>query len=202
MVNTVLLTGGPGAGKTTALKYILDRREDFARNNINLIPISETATRLIEFHGCRMNSLKEFQTAVLTQQMNLEKIIKSACNNPNNKMDTLILCDRGTLDGFCFCPTDMFLSILSTAGISDRELLNGYDYIFHLISPARECPEFYTLSTNKSRIETVDEAKEADFINERIYGKHSNYIQIHNDLGVPGKYERLYQMLLNINKEK
>ena len=147
----VVLTGGPGAGKTAILELI---RQSFCEH-VKVLP--EAAT--IVFGGgfpreddasCK----RAAQRAIFYVQRELESAGDS--HNP-----TIVLCDRGTLDGLAYWPgsADEFCSSLST---TVGEQLARYDAVIHLRTPALEHGYNHQ---NPLRTESVDAAAEVD---ERI----------------------------------
>ncbi len=115
----IVITGGPGGGKTTALDLI--QRE--YKHEVKVVP--EAATMLFE-HGLHRETefqkVKLIQSAIYRMQLNLEDSFHAL--NP----DRLLLCDRGTLDGLAYWPNSeesFFKSIQST---SDAEIAR-YDAV-------------------------------------------------------------------------
>ena len=92
----IVLTGGPCAGKTTALKAIKNHLEE---QNIKYITIPETATELILNKMLpNSNYTYEFQTMVLKRQYAKEKeAINYAQKMYEQEEKVVILCDRGIL---------------------------------------------------------------------------------------------------------
>jgi predicted ATPase len=121
----VVLTGGPGAGKTALLELI---RQSFC-SHVKVLP--EAAG--VVFGGgfpreddpdCR----RAAQRAIFYVQRELESTGDS--HNP-----AIVLCDRGTVDGLAYWPgaLEEFWSSLGTT--LDRELAR-YDAVIHLRTPA------------------------------------------------------------------
>jgi len=91
----IVLTGGPGGGKTTAADMF--RREIGQR----VIVVPEAATILFQggFPRSRHpNAVRLAQTTIFELQRNLEDV--QASLYPNR----LLLCDRGTVDGAAYWP--------------------------------------------------------------------------------------------------
>lgn len=91
----VVVTGGPGGGKTTALD--LFRRE--LGNKIAVVP--EAATVLFSGGIPRSDDeqmVKIIQKTIFQLQENLEEIHKKQFP------DRLLVCDRGSLDGLAYWP--------------------------------------------------------------------------------------------------
>ena len=120
----VVLTGGPGAGKTATLEMI---RQSFC-THVRVLP--EAAT--IVFGGgfprtAIGDSLKAVQRAIFYVQRELEALALS--ENP-----AIILCDRGTVDGAAYWPgpDDFWASV----GTIRAEQLAHYQTVIHLRTPS------------------------------------------------------------------
>ena len=121
----VVLTGGPGAGKTALLELI---RQSFC-SHVKVLPESAS----IVFGGgfpreddpaCR----RAAQRAIFYVQRELE--IAGDSHNP-----AIVLCDRGTIDGLAYWPgpSEEFWSSLGTTLEAE---LGRYDAVIHLRTPA------------------------------------------------------------------
>jgi predicted ATPase len=145
----VVLTGGPGAGKTAVLELV---RQYFC-THIHVLP--EAAG--IVFGGGFPRGAKEIQRraaqrAIFHVQRELEV---AADADPA----ALIVCDRGTVDGYAYWPGEDYWSSLGTT--RDREL-ERYHTVIHLRPPPAS--QGYN-HDNPLRIESAAEAMQLD---ERI----------------------------------
>ena len=119
----IVLTGGPGAGKSAVLELV---RRSFCEH---LLMVPEAAS--VVFGGgfpredgpaCR----RAAQQAIFHVQHALEAC--AAAHHP-----AVLLCDRGTVDGVAYWPgPDTFWTAMHTS--RDRELAR-YDVVIHLRSP-------------------------------------------------------------------
>jgi hypothetical protein len=93
----IVVTGGPGGGKTTALD--LFQRE--LKTAVKIVP--EAATMLFG-HGLDREAGKGdgklLQRSIYRMQISLEGIFRDFYS------DRLLICDRGTLDGLAYWPDD------------------------------------------------------------------------------------------------
>ena len=122
----IVLTGGPGGGKTTAAD--LFRREIGER----VVIVPESATLLFSggFPRCAEKSgILAAQHAIFHVQRNLEDVQSSLYP------DRILLCDRGTVDGAAYWPgaPDEFFATLGTT--LERELAR-YDGVIFFESAA------------------------------------------------------------------
>lgn len=149
----VALTGGPCAGKTTLLSRL---RECGAIGGCKLLFVPEAATILVGRGFVIGQDVRDFQTRVMLLQRELEDaaIVEARASGE----PSVIVCDRGMLDGAGYCPPEMFAQIMDDVGVDTQELADRYDLALHLVSAAVEAPEAYTTGNNEARIETLDEA--------------------------------------------
>lgn len=156
----IVITGGPCAGKTTALKYI---REAFEQRGYTPIFCPETATELISGGvapwTCTTNV--EYQHCQLGLQHAKEQIFWEAANHmPPEKM--VIIFDRGFLDNKVYMTDEEFTGLLKEMSFSEDKTRNWYDGVFHLETAAKGDADAYTLSNNGARYETATQACELD----------------------------------------
>lgn len=144
----IVLTGGPGAGKTALLELI---RQSFC-SHVRVLP--EAASIVFGGGFPREDDLlcrRAAQRAIFHVQRELESTGDS--HNP-----AIVLCDRGTVDGIAYWPgpVDEFWSSVGTT--LERELAR-YDAVVHLRTPA---PEHGYNHQNPLRTESAAIAAEVD----------------------------------------
>ncbi len=159
-IRRVVLTGGPGGGKTTAAD--LFRRELGER----VVVVPEAATILFSGGFPRPidgEGRRAVQTAIFHVQRNLEDV-QSACFP-----DRLLLCDRGTLDGAAYWPTtpDDFLRELGTSWAAE---LGRYDAVVFFESAA--VGGLGIEGGNRARVEGLKEAAALDARLREVWGRH------------------------------
>ena len=156
-ITKIVLTGGPCAGKTTALVKVI---EHFSSLGYKVFTIPEVPTMFTQAGMDYLTRNKVFfyegEKATLEVQMSLEdKFIRmaEACTEP-----CLIVCDRGTMDISAYMTSTMWEDITRAVGTSTLELRQRYDAVLHLVSAADGAEQYYTTSNNASRNEPADEA--------------------------------------------
>ncbi|MCH2058258.1 MAG: ATP-binding protein [Thalassotalea sp.] len=159
----IVLTGGPGGGKTTAIDLI---RREFA-GKLAIVP--ESATMIFSGGIERAENddvLRAQQTAIFNLQKNLEDIQRATFP------DCVILCDRGSLDGLSYWPgseEDFFKSINS-----DLETeLNRYDAVIFFETAAKSGESIR--SNNPIRNESEQAAIELDDKLQAVWSRHPNF---------------------------
>lgn len=157
----IVLTGGPGAGKTATLELI---RQAFC-SHVHVLPESAS----IVYGGGFPRSgapaiLRASQRAIFHVQRELE----ATADGTN---DAIVLCDRGTIDGLAYWPSSD--DMLAAVGTSLHAELARYHAVIHLRTPV----EGYD-SSNPLRIETVVEAAAVDSRIAVVWAGHPRRFEI------------------------
>lgn len=149
----VVLTGGPGAGKTAVLEVI---RRNFGER-VDVLP--EAASILFKGGFPRNGDeahRRAAQRAIFYVQRELERMAQDGGSH------SVGLCDRGTIDGLAYWPGEP-ASFWSELGTTYERELARYHAVIHLRTPpARNY-------THKNPMRT-ENASEAAAIDERILG--------------------------------
>jgi len=159
----IVLTGGPGGGKTTALDLI---RREFAGQ---IASVPEAATMIFSGGISRTDNPIEItsqQIAIFNLQKNLEDIQRAM--HP----DCLILCDRGSLDGLAYWPgteEDFFNKMRSSL----ENEIGRYDAVIFFETAAKSGQAIK--SNNPIRNESEQKAIELDKKLQRIWSRHPNF---------------------------
>lgn len=193
-IHKIVLTGGPCAGKTTARSWI---QNSFERLGYRVLFIPEAYTELdcggISSGAFRCNL--DFQLPQFWLQLENEKVYERSAR----LMDTdkvLIVCDRGTIDNKPYMTEDEFDQILRQLGMTEEEMRNSYDAVFHMVTAANGAAEFYTLSNNQARTESPQEAIVLDDRLIEAWKGHP-YLRIIDNSGSSFE-EKLQQLLCEI----
>jgi broad-specificity NMP kinase len=144
----IVLTGGPGAGKTAVLELM---RQSFCKH-VKVLP---EAASIVFGGGFPREEDAECKRAAQRAIFYVQRELEYAGDSHN---PTIVLCDRGTLDGLAYWPgsVDEFLSSLGT---TLAEQLARYDAVIHLRTPAEE--QGYN-KQNPLRTESAAVAAEVD----------------------------------------
>ena len=158
----VVLTGGPGAGKTAVLELL--RRTMCDR--VHVLPESAGIVFGGGFpRGSSVAAKCAAQRAIFYVQRELEQTGLAA--DP-----VMVLCDRGTIDGLAYWPgeADFFESVGTTL---DAQLAR-YHAVIHLRTPPADA---YT-HANPLRIESATEAQVIDARIARAWARHPRRFEI------------------------
>ena len=142
-VSKIVLTGGPGAGKTTVLRRLQQNLEE---KGYKVIIVSETARELaeagIELGGSDDYILK-IQELILKRQLEKERTIEEFAKDAYMQ-DVVILHDRGAIDNKAYLKSDDdFDDILMKTNENEINICDNYDMVINLKSTANLGKEFY-----------------------------------------------------------
>ena len=159
-ISRIVLTGGPCAGKTTALSWI---KNAFTKKGWNVLIVPETATELITGGVAPWTCADNAHYQVFQMRLQLEKeriFLDAAAGMPDEKI--LIVCDRGALDNKAYMDALEFSAVLRELHLHEVELRDSYDAVFHLVTAAKGAEAFYTTDNNAARRESVADAAALD----------------------------------------
>jgi predicted ATPase len=160
----IVLTGGPGGGKTTAAD--LFRRE--IGEKVVIVP--ETATMLFSGGFPRVGEPRAraaTQQAIFHAQVALEDV--QGALYPGR----VLLCDRGTIDGAAFWPEQAPQSFFDTMDTTLDEQLARYDAVIFFESAA--VGDISIEGGNPTRTESNAEARELDMRLRELWSEHANF---------------------------
>ena len=190
-ITKIVLTGGPCAGKTTALNRIQGYFSKAPRN-YKVVIVPETATELITGgitpEHCRSNL--DYQRCQMQLQLEKERIFEqgAACLDFDK---ILLVYDRGAMDNKAYMDEETFRTILKESSISETELRDHYDAVFHLVTAAKGAVEYYTRANNEARSEQLSEAAALDDRTLDAWTGHPHFRVIDNSTDFEDKLQRL-----------
>ena len=201
-IKKIVLTGGPCAGKTTALVKITEYFSGFGYKVFNVPEVPTiystagwnylTPNRDLYYQGER--AILETQLALEDQFMRLAEV----CTKP-----VLIVCDRGTMDISAYIKPEEWEEITRMAGTSPNELHERYDAVLHLVSAADGAEQYYTTATNATRYEQANEeglriARELDKKVIKAWTGHPHLRVINNHDDFENKLNRVLNEIAKV----
>jgi len=193
----IVLTGGPCAGKTTALVKII---EHFSSLGYKVFIIPEVPTL---FSQAGMDYLTdnhaffyEGEKATLEMQLALEDKFTRIAETITTP--TIIVCDRGTMDISAYMKPEMWNEITAGVGTCSEKLRARYDAVLHLVSAADGAEQFYTTANNAERTEGLELAREVDKKVIQAWSEHPHIRVINNHENFDTKINRVIQEISNI----
>ena len=164
-VYTIAFTGGPCAGKTTAISYCAEKLKELG---YPAICVSEAATLIFSSGGVlNMETYTpyqgiEFQKNLMKLQMSLEDIFTKIVQI-NTNQTCFVLCDRGLMDGSAYLSPEQWDVLLNELGLYEQDIKDyRYDLVIHLTTAADGAEAFYHVDNNKARSEDVQAAIDLD----------------------------------------
>lgn len=184
-IPVVVLTGGPCAGKTTALERIVGY---FSDRGYKVFTIPEVPTI---FTASGMNYLTnntdfffEGEKATLEMQIALEDkflgMAKTIKQHP-----AIVVCDRGTIDISTYLKDEQWNELMQILHLDTESLRNRYDGVVHLTTAAKGMEQYYTTENNAQRLEahTEEGMRVARMLDDKVleaWKSHPVHIVINN----------------------
>lgn len=191
LVHRVAITGGPCAGKTTALAEVSERLRS---RGFGVYVVPEAATLLFtggaSFAGLNEEQLLNFQVELLRTQIALEDSFTSVARASNKPC--FVLCDRGACDGRAYMTDALWHRMLAENNWDMVQLRDArYELVVHLVSAADGARDFYSLESNKVRSETAEVAIELDRKTQKAWVGHPHLRIVDNRTGFREKINRV-----------
>jgi predicted ATPase len=156
----IVLTGGPGAGKTAVLEVARMHLPPF----VEVLP---EAASIVFRGGFPRRSTpagrRAAQRTIFRVQQQLEQLAV------DEGRARIVLCDRGTLDSLAYWPDDPN-DLLSDMGTTLAEELARYASVIHLRPPTLQ--QGFENKRNPLRLESAAEAAEIDVRIEHAWAEH------------------------------
>ena len=207
----LVLTGGPCAGKSSALARLIVK---LTQIGYKVIIVPEAATELIN-NGISIGPAGidpvTFQKTIMKLQLLREHVYEEAARQMAQD-NIVLICDRGAIDNQAYCSKGEFAEVVasmsnpqslkavvdvlsqSVASISD-----SYNAVFHMKTAADGAESYYTLENNEARSESPELARELDIKTMDAWTGHSRITIIDNSTDFDTKLNRLtegvYQFL-------
>lgn len=142
----------------------------------------------------------DFQHEVLIEQLHREEILaRQAERLIKSGKKVITLLDRWLMDWGAYVPRTDFYQILWQHNLNPDEVLrNRYDGVVHMVSAADGAPDFYTTTNNKARTETIEQAKEKDYLTQHAWNGTDKLRIIKNRATFEEKLQETVQAIANI----
>lgn len=188
----IALTGGPCAGKSSALKYVV---KEATQRGFDVYIAPETAT-LIFNSGVMFDPEESFilalQQSIMTMQLEMERALTRIAATTGRP--SILILDRGLLDGKGYIDQPGWNKVLSLvdqndtrAVVTEEYLLNRYDGVIHMMTAAQGAEDFYKMGHTTDddgrpvfRKETILEARELDVQMRGCWRNHHRHIVVDN----------------------
>ena len=201
-IKRIVLTGGPCAGKTTALVRII---EHFSNLGFKVFTVPEVPTMYSQGGWSYLTPnpklYYEGELAILQTQLALEDSfmrLAETCTKPS-----FVVCDRGTLDISAYISPEMWQELCDKCNASTNQLRSRYDAVLHLVSAADGAEQYYTTATNATRYEQANEeglriARDLDKKVNKAWTGHPHLRVINNHDDFDAKLNRVIMEISNV----
>lgn len=202
----IVLTGGPCAGKTSALSYL---RTKLSGLGYRVLTVPESATFYIQngisdiSHIATQYSdrFAEIQAVVVQTQLDWRRHYHYLAEKVFSDETCIILYDRGPMDTAAYVGCERFMAMMRDHGWTHAELRDSYDAVIHLVTAADGAPSHYTSANNSARYEDVPAAIRADRATMKAWAGHPHLRIIDNSTDFDGKMRRLLEQIVSVLKD-
>lgn len=172
----IVLSGGPCGGKTASLNFL---RTELEKIGFDVFIVNEAAKSVMDEGFDRSKSTYEFQRAIAIKQLEKEAELEHASKHSKRPV---IICDRGLMDSRVYLNDEDFDRIKRFLNMSEVELRDRYDAVFHMDSTSNSQNAKY--KTECTRIESRDEALRLNERSLRAWcgNPHYRFIPVCNTL--------------------
>lgn len=161
-IKRIVLTGGPCAGKTTALARII---QYFTYRGYAVYAQPEAATLFnqagVNFLTDDKNLFFETEKQLLSFQLHTEDCFLKMAEKAGKP--AIVVYDRGVMDIAAYMSKEMWQALLDEMELNEVDVRDRrYDAVLHLCTAAKGAEEFYTCANNSSRTEGIELAAKLD----------------------------------------
>lgn len=178
-VTRIAITGGPCAGKSSALAYLT---KQLKQHGFDVYVAPELATILC-LGGTSWTEDETYRIEYLTAQCLLQLQMESTFTRiaAATGRPSVLICDRGVFDNKSFLKDEVWAKVLKGLGEqSEWAILRQYDGVVHMVTAAQGAEAYYKhgwtvddLGKNVFRRETAEEAREQDKLLMAAWRGHS-----------------------------
>ncbi len=198
----VVLTGGPCAGKTTAVNKVL--RQAIAIPKCKVFVAQEAADHLkkgnINFFSAGRG--QTFQRLIINHQLAAELAALIAAiffKLLHPDWSVFVLCDRSIMDGQAyFKVASEFDEILKDFNLTVKDVYARSDMVVYLRSAAIGAEHAYTTSDGTMRDESIEEAALLDRKVYKAWCKHKNFVEVDNSFNFNEKLEYAISKIFSV----
>ena len=189
-IRKIVLTGGPCAGKTTALRAL---QKAFSAKGYRVLIVSETASDLLCGGISPFNMDNITFQYIVTSTMRFKESMMKLAADPVDEENVLIVCDRAQMDNTAYMTDEQTEKLMERMHTTRVEMRDYYDAVFHLETSAKGDAEAYqkNFACNAARYESIAEAIETDKLIMRGWVGHPHLRIIPSIPDFDAKIDRL-----------
>jgi CYTH domain-containing protein/predicted ATPase len=190
----IVLTGGPAAGKTTALARLAAKLSDWG---FRVLLAPEVATIVISgglqdigaIAGSDQPRFVAIEGELLLFQRALRERYRALAEAIGDER-TVIIYDRGEMDVQAYLGRETFSALSEELRLTTADMRDSYDGVIHMVSSAVGAPQAYTTANNVARRETIDEAAALDAVTLAAWVGHPHLRIIDNTTNFDAKIRK------------
>lgn len=186
----IVLTGGPCAGKTTALAKIVEKFSDMG---YLVFVLPEAATLMhqagVNFLTTDRSYYYNAEKALLKFQIEMENTFVQLLKS--QEKPGLLICDRGVMDIAAYLDTESWQALTDELSYSNVKLRDErYDAVIHMVTAANGAEQFYSRENNVARTESVEQAIFIDNRLIQVWTGHPHLRIVGNEYGFEHKINK------------
>lgn len=196
-IKSIVLSGGPCSGKSKGIDFLKQYLVDLG---YKVVVIPELATEirqngLIHTEGVITNV--DFQRAIFQLQLFKENLYKDIMSKYEDPSRMILLLDRGLLDAKIFLDKCDFEKLIMEYGLTEEDILNRYDAVFHMQSTAIMGDNYYNNISNQFRLSNLESAIIQEEKSIEVWKAHHNFQIIGFEINFDDKVKKLKKSVLN-----
>jgi predicted ATPase len=161
----VVLTGGPGAGKTAVLEVV---NRSFCQH----VAVLPEAASIVFGGGFPRRDTAAMRRAAQCAIFHIQRELEDGAREERSA--GVVLCDRGLIDGLAYWPDDPEI-FWRRVGMTLEEALSRYAAVIHLATPAESSGYDHR---NPLRIETASQALALDARIRDVWARHPRRVVV------------------------
>lgn len=199
-ITEIVLTGGPCAGKSTALTYLATH---LSARGVRVLQVPEVATLFISgglnditdiAQGDPELFIKLEHSMIKMQGDFRRRFLEIAAEFPG---PTVILYDRAQTDAAAYIGEPQFNEIRAHLGLSLADVRDSYNTVLFLRTAADGAEAAYTTANNAARSETPEQARAIDKRTLQAWVGHPHLWIVENETDFQAKLERTLEIALH-----
>lgn len=194
----IVLTGGPCAGKTTALAKV---NEYFSSLGYQVYCLPEIPTIFGKSGANLTTENKDYffaiEQGILEMQLALENSFVSLATKQNKP--SIIICDRGVMDISAYLNKKIWKKLIDEANLSEIQLRDAsYNAVIHMTTAAKGAEQFYTTENNNQRSESLEQARILDDKLINAWTGHPHLRIVENNSSFEEKINKVISEISNV----
>lgn len=196
-IKRIVLTGGPCAGKTTALVKIM---EHFSSLGYKVFTLPEVPTIFLQAGMDYLTKNEAWFFEGEADTLKTQLLIEDSFMRMAKTIDgpVLIVCDRGTMDISSYLTAGQWDKITALCGVDPAELPGRYDAVLHMVSAADGAEKYYNTTTNEVRTEGLERARLLDHRVMEAWTGHPHLRVINNHDDFQSKIGRVLKEISSV----